>query len=151
MVLHEGLEWSGLDAAGQRRRAALRVLDLPGDLGERTLGLEPRRVTDGGFELLERMYTRRMPPVAYETETPHATPTELGPYREADFLELPGQPRCELRYGRLPVTPAPTVRHQLVVARILRTCPSVPTAGYRVSRPSGVSTRVSRSLLPGKG
>ena len=34
------------------------------------------------------MYTRRMA-VAYETETPHATRTELGPYREADYLELP--------------------------------------------------------------
>src|SRR5688572_25527283 len=60
------------------------------------------------------MYTRPMA-VAYETETPHATRKELGPYREADYLELPDEPRCELLYGRLPVMPAPTIRHQLVV------------------------------------
>jgi Uma2 family endonuclease len=63
------------------------------------------------------MYTRGMA-VVYETEAPHATRTELGPYREADYLELPDEPRCELLYGRLPVTPAPTVRHQLVVTAI---------------------------------
>jgi Uma2 family endonuclease len=56
--------------------------------------------------------------VVYETETPHATRWELGPYREADYLQLPDQPRCELLYGRLPVTPAPTVRHQLVVTAV---------------------------------
>ena len=65
------------------------------------------------------MYTRGMA-VVYETEAPHATRTELGPYREADYLELPDEPRCELLYGRLPVTPAPTVRHQLVVVAVLR-------------------------------
>lgn len=63
------------------------------------------------------MYTRPMP-VVYETETPHAPRWELGPYREADYRSLPDQPRCELLYGRLPVTPAPNVRHQLVVTAI---------------------------------
>jgi hypothetical protein len=58
--------------------------------------------------------------VVYETETPHATRCELGPYREADYLELPDQPRCELLYGRLPVTPAPSVRHQEVVGLAYR-------------------------------
>jgi Uma2 family endonuclease len=57
--------------------------------------------------------------VIYETESPHAARTEMGPYREADYLVLPEQPRCELLYGRLPVTPAPTVRHQLVVVAIM--------------------------------
>jgi Uma2 family endonuclease len=65
------------------------------------------------------MYTRTVP-VAYETESPHAMRPELGPYREADYLALPEQPRCELLYGRLPVTPAPTFRHQLVVTAIGR-------------------------------
>jgi hypothetical protein len=65
------------------------------------------------------VYTRRMA-FAYETETPHATRTKLGPYREADYLELPDQPRCELLYGRLPVTPASTVRHRRVVVEVLR-------------------------------
>jgi Uma2 family endonuclease len=59
-------------------------------------------------------------PVAYETETPHATRWELGPYREADYVVLPDEPRCELLYGRLPVTPAPTIRHQLLVLAIGR-------------------------------
>ena len=62
------------------------------------------------------MYNRNRPmAVVYETETPHAPRTELGPYREAEYLELPEQPRCELLYGRLPVTPAPSLRHQDVV------------------------------------
>ena len=65
------------------------------------------------------MYTRRMA-VVYESETPHATRTGLGPYREADSLELPEEPRCELLYGRLPVTPAPSVRHQEVVGLAYR-------------------------------
>jgi Uma2 family endonuclease len=56
--------------------------------------------------------------VVYETETPHAAPSALGPYREADYLELPEQPRCELLYGRLPVTPAPALRHQRVVRQV---------------------------------
>jgi Uma2 family endonuclease len=59
-------------------------------------------------------------PVVYETETPPAPRNDLGPYRAADYLALPDEPRCELLYGRLPVTPAPTVRHQHVVARVLR-------------------------------
>jgi Uma2 family endonuclease len=65
------------------------------------------------------MYTHSMP-VVYETESPHATRSDLGPYREVDYLALPEQPRCELLYGRLPVTPAPTFRHQLVVTAIGR-------------------------------
>jgi Uma2 family endonuclease len=59
-------------------------------------------------------------PVLYETATPHATRRDLGPYREADYLGLPDEPRCELLYGRLPLTPAPTVRHQFVVMALGR-------------------------------
>jgi Uma2 family endonuclease len=65
------------------------------------------------------MYTPPMA-VVYETETPHALRAQLGPYREADYILLPDHPRCELLYGRLPVTPAPTARHQLVAGRIFR-------------------------------
>jgi Uma2 family endonuclease len=65
------------------------------------------------------MYDPSMP-VAYETETPHAPRSGLGPYRKADYLALPDEPRCELLYGRLVVTPAPIVRHQIVVGAILR-------------------------------
>jgi Uma2 family endonuclease len=64
------------------------------------------------------MYNRAMS-VVYETETPLAPRSGLGPYREPDYLGLPDEPRCELLYGRLVVTPAPTARHQHVVARVL--------------------------------
>ena len=64
------------------------------------------------------MYNSRMP-VVYETETPLAPRGDLGPYRQADYLALPDEPRCELLYGRLLVMPAPTVRHQRVVTRML--------------------------------
>jgi Uma2 family endonuclease len=65
------------------------------------------------------MYNRTVP-VVYETETPLAPRSGLGPYRELDYFGLPDEPRCELLYGRLLVTPAPTARHQHVVARVLR-------------------------------
>jgi Uma2 family endonuclease len=58
--------------------------------------------------------------VVYETEAPHSMRTELGPYREADYMALPDQPRCELLYGRLPVTPSPSIRHQRVVRQVFR-------------------------------
>jgi Uma2 family endonuclease len=65
-----------------------------------------------------RLYNHPMP--VYETETPLAPRTGLGPYRDADYVGLPDEPRCELLYGRLLVTPAPSALHQLVVGRILR-------------------------------
>jgi Uma2 family endonuclease len=49
--------------------------------------------------------------------TPHSG---LGPYRRRDYEELPEQPRCELLFGRLYVTPAPTLWHQVVVQYIWR-------------------------------
>jgi Uma2 family endonuclease len=65
------------------------------------------------------MYNRLdMVPVVYETEPLLAT-SELGPYRDADYMALPDEPRCELLYGRLLVTPAPTIRHQRVAVRII--------------------------------
>ncbi|MCM2269799.1 MAG: Uma2 family endonuclease [Thermoanaerobaculia bacterium] len=57
-------------------------------------------------------------PVDYETDTPAAPRSGLGPYRAGDYFELPDEPRCELLYGRLLVTPAPTFRHQEVVAAL---------------------------------
>ena len=63
------------------------------------------------------MYNRSMP-VVYETETPLAPRSGLGPYREADYLGLPDEPRCSSS-TKLVVTPAPTARHQHVVARVL--------------------------------
>lgn len=54
-------------------------------------------------------------PVEYESESPAAPRSGLGPYRAEDFFHLPEEPRCELLYGRLLVTPAPTFRHGEVV------------------------------------
>ena len=65
------------------------------------------------------MYNRRMA-VVYETETPVAPPGDLGPYRGADYVALPEEPRCELLYGRLLVTPAPSLRHQHVAGKVFR-------------------------------
>jgi Uma2 family endonuclease len=58
--------------------------------------------------------------VVYETETPPAPRADLGPYRRADYLALPDEPRCELLYGRLLVMTAPTLRHQGIVGEIFR-------------------------------
>ncbi len=58
--------------------------------------------------------------VVYETEQPLAPRSTLGPYLEADYLALPDEPRCELLYGRLQVTPAPTFRHQEVAMALGR-------------------------------
>jgi putative restriction endonuclease len=67
-----------------------------------------------------REYNRDQMSVVYETETPPAPRADLGPYRRADYLALPDEPRCELLYGRLVLMTAPTVRHQLVVVEVLR-------------------------------
>jgi Uma2 family endonuclease len=53
--------------------------------------------------------------VAPLTEVPLAPAAELGPYRRQDYEGLPGEPRCELIYGRLYVSPSPNPRHQVVV------------------------------------
>lgn len=42
----------------------------------------------------------------------------LGPYRRWDYERLPDEPRCELLFGRLYVTPSPISRHQ-IVAQVL--------------------------------
>jgi len=43
-----------------------------------------------------------------------ATPAALGPYRLRDYDQLPDQPRHELVFGRLYVTPSPLPPHQVV-------------------------------------
>ena len=59
--------------------------------------------------------------VEYESESPAAPRSGLGRYRESDYFALPEEPRCELVYGRLLVTPSPSVRHQEVLVRLART------------------------------
>jgi Uma2 family endonuclease len=65
------------------------------------------------------VYNRFMA-VVYETEEPLAPRAAPGPYRAADYFALPDEPRCELLFGSLFVTPAPKVRHQDAVYRLAR-------------------------------
>ena len=53
------------------------------------------------------------------TESPLTPSSTLGPYRAADYMSLPDEPRCELIYGRLYVSPSPNLVHQLVVVHLL--------------------------------
>jgi Uma2 family endonuclease len=54
----------------------------------------------------------------YELDSPASPRAGLGPYRAREYFALPDEPRCELLYGRLLVTPAPTFRHQEVVGAL---------------------------------
>jgi Uma2 family endonuclease len=49
------------------------------------------------------------------TESPLTPSSTLGPYRAADYMGLPDEPRCELIYGRLYVAPSPLLLHQVIV------------------------------------
>jgi Uma2 family endonuclease len=53
--------------------------------------------------------------VAFLTETPLAPPAELGPYRRRDYEALPDEPRCELIFGRIYVSPSPSPLHQAIL------------------------------------
>jgi Uma2 family endonuclease len=55
--------------------------------------------------------------IRYEEELP-ITASGFGPYREIDYWSLPDDPRCELLYGWLVLTPAPSLRHQRVLAAL---------------------------------
>jgi Uma2 family endonuclease len=52
--------------------------------------------------------------VALLKEPPLSPPADLGPYRREDYETLPGEPRCELIYGRFYVSPSPSIVHQVV-------------------------------------
>jgi Uma2 family endonuclease len=54
------------------------------------------------------------------TESPVSPPATVGPYRHADYLALPDEPRCELIFGRFYVTPAPTGLHQFLLLLLAR-------------------------------
>jgi Uma2 family endonuclease len=56
--------------------------------------------------------------IEYESDSPAAPRAGLGRYRASDYFALPDEPRCELLYGRLQVTPAPTFRHQEIVGAL---------------------------------
>lgn len=46
--------------------------------------------------------------------------SDLGPYRRSDYERLPEEPRYELLYGRLYLTPSPSVLHQVVASLLFR-------------------------------
>ena len=54
------------------------------------------------------------------TESLLSPPSSVGPYRHADYLALPDEPRCELILGRFYATPSPHVPHQLVSLLLTR-------------------------------
>src|SRR4051812_19394246 len=53
--------------------------------------------------------------VALLKEPPLVHALDVGPYRRRDYEALPDQPRCELIYGRIYVSPSPRTLHQIVV------------------------------------
>ncbi len=61
-------------------------------------------------------------------ELPLTPSGHLGPYRRADYARLPDEPRCELIYGRLYLSPSPLLLHQVIVAEIWRRLHEVATA-----------------------
>lgn len=46
--------------------------------------------------------------------------SDLGPYRREDYERLPDEPRYELLYGRLYLTPSPTFLHQVVASLLFQ-------------------------------
>jgi Uma2 family endonuclease len=74
------------------------------------------------------------------SEAPLAPPAGLGPYRREDYDALPGQPRCELLFGRLYLTASPTPWHQMVALFLWRHLESIAEAagGFACSAPLDV-------------
>ena len=58
--------------------------------------------------------------VDYVEEIAVGEPGALGPYRDSDYFALPEEPRCELLYGSLVLTPAPSLRHQRTLVALFR-------------------------------
>ncbi|MDP9121169.1 MAG: Uma2 family endonuclease [Acidobacteriota bacterium] len=53
-------------------------------------------------------------------DSPVYPPSTVGPYRYADYLEQPDEPRCELLYGRFYLSPAPSLPHQVAALVLWR-------------------------------
>lgn len=58
--------------------------------------------------------------VVFEAEPPRSLAGTPGPYRRGDYFALPDEPRCELLWGHLVVTPAPSQRHQVTLLALSR-------------------------------
>ena len=74
-------------------------------------------------------------------EVPLTPSRDLGPYRRGDYLALPDEPRHELIYGRLYVTPSPVLLHQIAVTLLARLLDEVAerTGGLVVVAPMDVT------------
>lgn len=59
-------------------------------------------------------------PLALLQEPPLAPPEDLGPYRAADYFAMPDEPRCELIFGRISMSPSPLRSHQTIVGALYR-------------------------------
>ncbi len=68
-------------------------------------------------------------------------PVDLGPLRRADYFRLPDEPRQELIYGRLCVSPRPSLRPQVVSMLLARWLDDLAqaTGGLAVAAPVDVS------------
>jgi len=64
----------------------------------------------------------KMPALAVEmlSEVPLFPSSSIGPYRRADYMSLPDEPRCELIYGRFYLMTSPVPIHQIVAFVLLR-------------------------------
>lgn len=74
-------------------------------------------------------------------DSPLVNPTELGPYRRGDYFALPDEPRCELLFGRLYVSPSPSPLHQAVAGLLFRKLADIAdqTGGLAFSAPLDIT------------
>ncbi len=61
-------------------------------------------------------------------EIPIAAESEIGPLTRADYERLPDEPHCELIYGRLYLSPSPSLLHQIVIAVLYRQLDNIALA-----------------------
>lgn len=57
-------------------------------------------------------------PLQYESFEAFSPYSDLGPYRAADFDQLPEGEPCELIQGRFIMSPSPTIRHQTILLQL---------------------------------
>lgn len=74
-------------------------------------------------------------------DTPAYPTFDLGPYRRAEYEELPETPRCELIFGRFYVSPSPSLLHQIAALMLWRTLDGISrtTRALAVAAPFDVA------------
>ena len=75
------------------------------------------------------------------SEVPLFPSTTIGPYRRADYLGLPDEPRCELIYGRFYLVTAPRLLHQIVTFVLCRWLDDIALAhgGQAITAPADIT------------